>query len=247
MEARRNVRGRVIGLIFLLILVGFLVSTVSPGWARTGTYKVVILRAFYTDYPTSRYTDAQMDQAATEIHDYFATLSYGKLDVQVSVATATLNHSRAHYWNDCVTPAQGETRNPCPPPLIEDAAQAAAAGGFNFAGIHGIVLLSPWEDGNWTNGPVTISRPGVSGTFQRSYDHENGVEILNRLVLPPGPSGVYWNAWVHEIGHQLETIDGIRLGGTGTATLRVTAAVTISWIVVTLAARVHMIFPARLP
>jgi hypothetical protein len=189
----------------------FLLTASNPGWAKTGTYRVVILRVFYTDFPTSHYTDLQMTQAAGEIHDYFAMLSNGKLDVQVSLAKANLSHSSAHYWDECKD--VGETRSPCPPPLIEDAAEAAAAAGFSFAGIEGIVLLNPFPGGDWTNGPIAISRPGVSGTFQRAYDFETIPGIVSRLLDPPGPSGVWWNAWVHEIGHQLQIADGTALGG----------------------------------
>ncbi len=213
MVGRINASEHITALV-LLALLGFLFATVPLAFGRTGTFRVVILRTFYTDYPTSRYTDAQMAQAANEIHDYFATLSHGNLDVQVSVAKATLSHSRAYYWSSCSIAPECET-----PELHPDVVQAADADGFSFDGIHGIALLNPWELGDWaapnliTINLPSVTHPGVSGTFTFSYNHETVLGNYSRLVLPPGPSGVYWNSWVHEIGHQLQVIDRIPLGG----------------------------------
>lgn len=193
------------------LLAVILVAATSPCLAMNGIYRVVILRVFYSDIANGHYTDQQMAQAADEIQDYFHLLSNGNLDVQISLAEAYLSHSSSHYWDKCKD--VGETRSPCPPPLMEDAAEVAASAGFSFFGIDGIVLLNPFGGGDWTNGPITINRPGVNGTFQRAYDFESFPSAAYRLFSPPGPSGVWWGPWVHEIGHQLQIADNIPLGG----------------------------------
>ncbi|MCZ7571632.1 MAG: hypothetical protein M5U01_24040 [Ardenticatenaceae bacterium] len=200
-------------ILFLLVLLsGLLVKSSPPAQARTGTYSLAIIRVKYSDTTSTPYTLSQLTAAGTEIHDYFTWLSRGNLDVQVSVVEVALSQTRAFYWNPCATDGT-ESRVPCPPPLIQDAAQAAAAGGLSFTGINGIIVLNPWCAGDWTNGAIAISRPGVSGTFQRSYDFECGTPAGDTSLNPPGASGVWWNGWAHEIGHQLQLIDGVTLGG----------------------------------
>jgi len=147
-----------------------------------------------------------MDQllaAGAEIQTYFPWLSNGNLDMPVSTTEVSLSHTSGYYFDACL-PDGMDPRVPCPPPLIEDATAAAAAGGLDFTGIGGVIILSPWCAGDWTNGPISISRPGVSGTFQRAYDFECDWSAILGLVNPPGPSRVWWGAWAHEIGHQLE-------------------------------------------
>ncbi|HEY3482703.1 MAG TPA: hypothetical protein VGL02_27775, partial [Streptomyces sp.] len=180
----------------------------SGAGARTGAYRLAILRVSYSDAATHLWTLAQYQSAATEIHDFYTRLSYGQLNMQVAVADVALRQTQGFYWNACAQ--SGEQRNPCPPTLIEDATQAAAAGGFSFKGVDGILVVSSFCSGDFTNGPIDIARPGVNGRFQRSYDFECA---LPGSLNSPGGSGVAWNGWAHEIGHQIEIQSGIRLYG----------------------------------
>jgi hypothetical protein len=192
----------------LLVVIAALFFTGGQGQARTGIYRLVILRVSYKNSSTHVWTVNQFTTAAREIHDYFDRLSYGHLNMQVTVADVPLvsqSQTREFYWNECAK--SGETRNPCPPPLIEDAAEAAAS---SVRGVDGILVVSPWCAGDYTNGPIAIARPGVNGTFQRSYDFECP---LPANLPEPGASGVAWNGWAHEIGHQLQLADGTVLGG----------------------------------
>ena len=176
---------------------------------RTGLYRIALLRVSYSNASNHLWTRQPFDMAAGEIHDFFDRLSYGRLDVRVSVVDVTLQNTEQYYFDACAP--TGEQRNPCPPPLIEDAAQAAASNKLDFAGVDGIVLVSPACRGDWTNGALQITRPGVNGTLQRSYDFECA---LPASLPSPGASGVVWNGWAHEIGHQLQLADGVTLGGT---------------------------------
>jgi hypothetical protein len=193
-------------LVRLLALVALLLAAGVPAQARTGTYRVALLHVTYSN-TTASYSAAQLKQAADEIHAYFTNLSYGQLDMEVVPVEVKLSNTKEFYFNPCQMAPQ-EMRNPCPPTLIEDAAQAAASGGFNFGNIDGISVLSTFCAGDWTNGPIAISRPGINGTFQRSYDFECSAP-------PPGPSGVLWGGWAHEFGHQLQLSDGVNIGGWG--------------------------------
>jgi hypothetical protein len=186
-----------LGQVIALLIAGLTGLGLGNAHAYTGKYRVALLHVTYTDTKAT-FTTAQLTSAAKEMHDYFNQISYGKLDMEITPVEVKLSHPSTFYFDPCKT--TGETRSPCPPTLIEDAAQAAAAGGFSFSGINGISVLSTFcHGGDWTNGPISISRPGVSGTFQRSYDTE--------CTGPaPGPSGVQWGGWSHEIGHQLESI-----------------------------------------
>ncbi|MCZ7571579.1 MAG: hypothetical protein M5U01_23775 [Ardenticatenaceae bacterium] len=193
--------------LFLVLLVA---SGGEPAGARTGTYGLVILRVFFSDVTSSpNYTLAQLAAAGGEIETYFETMSNRRLDMRVRVTEVRLTNTRAHYFDAC-QPEGSEPRIPCPPPLQADAAEAAAAAGFDFTGTDGIVFLFPFCDRNVTYGRIRISRPGVSGDYQQSYDSECP---LPAGLSNPGPSGVAWNAWAHEIGHQLQLIDGTALGG----------------------------------
>jgi CARDB protein len=184
--------------LFALVALVALLELSPSVEAKTGTYRVAILHVTYSD-TTPIYTPSQLSQAAKEIHDYYGKISYGLLDMEVTTVEVKLTNTSGFYFDQCL-PAPQETRKPCLPTLIEDAAQAAAAEGFSFTGIDGISVLSTFCKGDWTNGAISISRPGVNGTFQRSYDFECSGPA-------PGPSGVLWGGWAHEFGHQLEITD----------------------------------------
>jgi hypothetical protein len=197
----------------VVLCAGGVLALASPSaHARVGQYRLALLRLSYSDASTHLWTIPQYNAAAREIHDFFDRLSYGRLNVQVSVANATLTgpkQTQSNYWTPCAK--ANEPRVPCPQPLIEDAAQAAAAAGYSFKGIDGILLASPFCQGAYTNDPVQITRPGVTGTFQRSYVFECA---LPGTLPTPGHSGVAWGGWAHEIGHQLEIDEGDTLQGT---------------------------------
>jgi hypothetical protein len=194
----------------LLVVLTILMGVELPAEAKTGTYRVALVYVKYLN-TTPLYSPTQLAQAASEIHDYFYKLSYQQLDVEVLPVEVRLNNTKEFYFNPCQT-GSNERRVPCPPRLIEDASLAAAAGGFNFAGIDGIVVLNTFSSNpEFTLPALAISQQGVNGTFQRSYCYEhNGVPA-------PGPSGIAWGSWAHEIGHQLEFSDygflGWGLGG----------------------------------
>lgn len=190
------------------ILFAAVIAVIAPAHAKTGTYRVALLHVTFSD-TNPAYTLAQLQRAAGEIRQFYEQLSYGRLDLEVQPVEVKLTNTGEFYLNQCQTPPQ-ETRNPCPPPLIEDAAQAAAASGFSFANIDGIGVLSTFNFvynsslADFTDPPITIARPGVSGTFQRSYLHEGSQTAF--------PSGVWWGSWAHEIGHQLEFADNGTFG-----------------------------------
>ncbi|MSP12501.1 MAG: hypothetical protein EXR62_06035 [Chloroflexi bacterium] len=180
-----------------LLMVGGL-GPAAPVQAHTGTFKIAMIRVTYAD-TSPLYTLAQLNQAAAEIQAYYGKLSYGQLDLQVSMLDVTTSQPKSFYYDAC-KPAGQEARNPCPPLLVDDSAQAAAAAGFNFSGIDGIVILGTFCGDDVTVGPVKISRPGVNGTFQRAFDYECSGSGM-------GLSGVRWAAWVHEFGHMLQLSD----------------------------------------
>jgi hypothetical protein len=179
--------------VLLLICVG--IVPVPAAANPPASYHIALLHVTYSD-TTAIYTPAQLKAAAGEIHNYYEQISYGQIDLSVTPVEVTLPKKQEFYFDQCL-PAPQEKRVPCPPTLIEDAAQAAAAGGFSFTGINGISVLSTFCSGDWTNESILISRPGVNGTFGRSYDFECSGPA-------PGSSGVLWGGWTHEFGHQLE-------------------------------------------
>lgn len=175
--------------------------------ARTGTFRLAMIQVSYSDAADHVYSIDQLRTAGDEINQYFDWLSYGNLDLRVRVGVADLAGVRAFYWDECL-PDGADARDPCPPPLIQDAAEAAAAAGLDFSDIDGIMLVNPWCQGDWTNGPIDIDRPGVRGRFQRAYDFEC-TPAADDPRNPPGASAVWWNGWAHEIGHQLQFADGL--------------------------------------
>ncbi len=192
----RQLRPRRHAYFWLAMCTLLLASPSSPppvSAAVMGQYDVALLRVRFTDTSDALYTVAELTAAGGELHDYFDQLSFGKLNLRVTVADVSVPHS----WNEYLAC----TGASCPS-LIADAAERAAAGGLSFAGVEGILIVRAGcrtNDG-WTNGPATISRPGVSGTFQQSYDVECGRSTL--------PSTVNWGGWAHELGHQLEGQEG---------------------------------------
>jgi hypothetical protein len=167
-------------------------------------YRLALIRVSYSDASTSVYSDLQMTQAAAEMRQFYAQLSNGQIDVDVVPMKATLGHPISNYWGDGATGF-----------LAGDAAEGAVLAGHSFAGVDGISILSPYDGGDYMVDAVTISRPTVSGTFQLAYDFES-VPSDPSYYGAPGPAGVWWGAWVHEVGHQLENVFGTDWSGTWT-------------------------------
>jgi hypothetical protein len=180
------------------LLVAMAAALPSGAAARSGSFRMALIKVSYSDTSSQPYSATALAGAADEMESFFRDLSNGQLDLTVTpTPEVTLANTQASYFSGR-------------PGLIEDAAEAAARAGFSFDGLDGIMVYSPGCQGAFTNGPIAIDRPGVRGTFQRSYvfgcpappgDPRN----------PPGPSGVWWNGWAHEIGHMLQLADGIPL------------------------------------
>lgn len=179
----------------VLAFLGIVALTARPAGATDppGKWTIALIHVTYSD-TTPIYGHSQLVKAAAEMHSYYNQISYGQTDLEVKTIDVALKHPQEFYFTPC-TPT--DTRNPCPPDLTADAAQAAAAAGFDFTGVNGISVLSTFCSRDFTYDPETISRPGVSGTF----GHSNDFECANPA---PGPSGVSWGGWTHEFGHQLE-------------------------------------------
>jgi hypothetical protein len=174
----------------VLLLVGIIVAPRAYAADPPAKWHVALLHVTYSD-TKALYTHAQLVAAAGEIHRYFLQISYGQINLEVTPVEVTLSSPREFYFfGSC-------TKNPCASGAIDDAAQAAAAGGFSFSGIDGIGVLSTFCSRDFTHPQHTISRPSVSGTFGYA-------DVFECNDPAPGPSGVNWGAWAHEIGHQLE-------------------------------------------
>ena len=175
----------------LVAVLVVLVMTGGTAWsAVTGRYDLAVIRVKYSD-TTPLYTMDELRAGAVEMHDYFAQLSQGQLDLQVQVVEVTLPNPWSFYHSACSNCDQ-----------VGDAAEAAAAAGFDFTGIEGILIARSGCVDDWagfTTLPAVISRPGVSGTFQHSVDIE--------CEYGDTPSRVKWGPWAHEIGHQFETFE----------------------------------------
>jgi hypothetical protein len=74
----------------LTVLVSVALVFTSDAGARIGAYRLAILRVSHSDASTHLWTLSQYQHAATEIHDFYARLSYGQLNMQVGVADVNL-------------------------------------------------------------------------------------------------------------------------------------------------------------
>ncbi|MBZ5522354.1 MAG: hypothetical protein LAP21_08960 [Acidobacteriia bacterium] len=198
-------RVRSLSLIFLLLLI-VLPYALASG-PVTGTYKVVIVRVLYSDSPAGHtYTNAQMDQAVGEIHNFFSQLSYGALDMQVSWKDATLGNNVAHYWYAC--PNSQDANAYCvKDDLFKDAAEAAAVAGASFTDVKALTVLSPCGThdsyDNWTGGSdVGLNSAHVHRTVHKVVDTE--CSVSDPALTNSQPSGVWWGGWAHELGHTLQ-------------------------------------------
>ena len=203
-----------IPLVLAIVLAGTGFTEARPAAARVGTFGLALIRIRYADTTSVASTEARLVQAGNEIRQHFRELSYGRLDVVVTVKDVRVSGTRDYYELPCRT--DGMERRPwCSPQRSpfdrEDAAQAAAAAGMDWTNIQAYALLHPYCGRDFAGAPISITRPGVRGTFQSAHLFE--CPPGDARWSPPGPSGVWWNGWAHEVGHMLQLADGIVLGG----------------------------------
>jgi hypothetical protein len=186
-----------------LSLAGLLTMS-APAEAYKGTYRVALIEVTFSD-TTAAYTPLQLTEAAGEMHDYFDKMSYGQLNLVVVPFEISLPQKVEFYWT-----ASGGLNN-VTPTLYAAAAEQAGAEGFDFKDINGISVLTTaclGQGRDFTNGKQPLAEAHVNGTFGQSHDYECPGP-------PPGPSGVKWGGWAHEIGHQLQIADGINIANWG--------------------------------
>ncbi|HXZ29177.1 MAG TPA: hypothetical protein VEG08_14380 [Terriglobales bacterium] len=195
----------------LAVLAPLLALPLRASGPVTGTYKVVIIQTTYSDGPGTVSTQANLNLAGGEIHDYFAKLSFGALDVEVTIGRAALTHPMSHYWSSC--PASDDAGKMCVDEgaLTGDAAEAAGAGGASFTNVKAVVVLSPCGvndpyDNFTAGGDQDLSSTHAHAHVHRIFDTDCPDNPSYPLSEFPhlGPSGVNWHGWVHEIGHSLQ-------------------------------------------
>jgi hypothetical protein len=168
----KGLRGMATAFFWGAMLVALMIGSSGQAQAVTGTYKVALLRTNYSNATGHIYTLAQLQQAATEIEDFYRVLSHGLLDLQVSVADATVSGSRLFYWAN-------ERR--FVDSLAKDAAEDAAWNGFDFTGFNVIAVLSPWYERNFT---FEVPRK-ISSREPASYNRLNGdfIEVCKEICF----------------------------------------------------------------
>lgn len=185
----------------------------APANARTGAYSLALIHVRYSDTTGTAHTLEQLKVAGFEISTFFHQLSYGALDMRVRVIEVQLSRPASYYLTRCKEGA-AETRPGCPPDAMAAAAAEAVKARFSFDDVDGIVLLSPFCPlpgySDVTVGPAVVPGTGTTRALQRSYDYDcPGDGAGYAATESPGTSTVFWGAWAHEIGHQLELIDGL--------------------------------------
>jgi hypothetical protein len=191
-----------------LLLICLLLPVSAPASGPvTGVYKVLLIQVTYTDATTRVDTLANMNLAAGEIHDFFSKLSFGALDMQISVAQVTLTHPMSYYWTSC--PSHDDPGQMClTGPLMVDAAELAGAGGASFTNVKAVDVISPCgvydRYNNWTaGGDANLNSTHAHGTVHQIFDTE--CPYATSTEFPPlGPSHVNWHGWAHELGHTLQ-------------------------------------------
>ena len=182
--------------IVTIILVAFaLLVCGHKASAKIGSFHVAIIQVQYSDTKSLPVTQAQLKQAARGLHDWYRLLSYGKLDLRVSVTLAKLPAPASFYETEC-------TVNSCW--AVPAATYAHIQTGFSFADVDGVFVLRP-EVGVWdvTVPPVDLRFTGGKPVTQLAV----GVTS----PAPPYPaidsSGVWWGPIAHETGHELQLDD----------------------------------------
>jgi hypothetical protein len=168
---------------------------------------VLLIQVTYTDATTRVDTLANLNLAGGEIHDFFNNLSFGALDMQVTMVQATLTHPKSYYWSAC--PSADDASKMCiSGPLMADAAELAGAGGASFSNVKVVGILSPCgvydRYNNFTaGGDANLNSAHAHATVHQIYDTE--CPYVTSTEFPPlGPSHVNWHGWVHELGHTLQ-------------------------------------------
>lgn len=187
-HSHRRCRTRLL-LVFALTAAGF--GALSPvAGASHPSFRVALVYGSYRDAPARSYTLDQLRQGAVEMEEFFDRLTYGSVNVTFAVADAPGLGASSRADN-------GQS-------LLDDAAEAAAAGGFSFAGFDGIGVIGPRDRcGDVYGGEVGASGPRVRGRFHlaRLFDCVNPANT-------PDPSGVEWGPWAHEVVHMLQAHSG---------------------------------------
>jgi hypothetical protein len=199
---------RMHAVVVCLLLICLLLPVSAPASGPvTGTYKVLLIQVTYTDATTRVDTLANLNLASGEIHDFFNKLSFGALDMQISVAQVTLTHPMSYYWSAC--PTSGDAGQMClTGPLMADAAELAGAGGASFSNVKAVDVISPCgvydRYNNWTaGGDANLNSTHAHGTVHQIFDTE--CPYVTSTEFPPlGPSHVNWHGWAHELGHTLQ-------------------------------------------
>ena len=180
------------------LLIGFAIggsAPVSAQTAPTGPFTQAVVQVVFSDEQDSDHmTLATLDAAGKEMHDYFARLSYGKLDFQIRFIRVHLPDTLANLG------AQ-------PTPWFYNATDAAIAADANFfkgaQGI-GILILNKYGGADTTYGGMQ-NWPNISQPIVSSLLHEYPLDPVH----PPGPSQVVWGGWAHEFGHQIEVYGSV--------------------------------------
>jgi hypothetical protein len=191
-----------LSVVTLLVLAGLAVSSRPAAAAVRGPFDVGLVNVRFSD-TTPRFTTAQLNTAADEMHRYYAQLSQGNLDLRFRVVNVTLTRPWADYCH-----VVADVGDVCSDDLAPDVAQAAAAAGLDVSGLEAFLIVRGgcnYDAGSTWPNRFSIDRPGVRGDFWVSVD----VDCSSSTSLP---SGVGWGGWAHELGHQLEFHDGHSVG-----------------------------------
>jgi hypothetical protein len=162
-------------------------------------YRVALVQISYTDAPAV-YSRLQLLAAVAEIQDYYSTISNLHLNLEIAMSSLDFKAPSSYFIGidskGNSYPVAGHTS------LVEQVALAAnGSDHIDFSHIDGIMIVSSFCACDYTLGSsLMVSRPPVSGTFEVAYDFECGPDPR---LAPPGPSGVRWGPWAHELGHMI--------------------------------------------
>lgn len=177
-----------------------------------GTYRIALIQVEYPGAPAA-YTRAQLVQAAAEMSAFYSDASYRNLKVEFQVSTFGSFGSPpgAFFTFDKNNVASADP---------SDAAVAGAMAGaasvidhIDLSRIDGVAVVNSFCAGSQYTvaGPVTVKSPAAAaGTYEVAWLFECPFDTR---LANPGPSGVFWGPWAHEIGHMLEIKSGTALGG----------------------------------
>jgi hypothetical protein len=193
-----------VALALVAALAGTGAGPATPAKAVTGDIRVTLIRITYGDAATHLWSVLDLESAGGEMQDFYRRLSDDQLRVGVSVTSATLTGTRASYWTDC-RPDHVEQLLPCADVFGDAITAAAVNAGYDFRFTNAVLLLSPSCPGGVAYVPraLPVSDRHV---VQQAYVNECPAPAGAQT---PGASRVFWNGWAHEVGHMLESIEGI--------------------------------------